>query len=124
MARGKKWRGVDSNHRRHSQRFYRPPRLATSVPLQICTFSWRRDSNPRPEVYKTPALPTELLQQFQKNESLIYTRKNCGQLQIFFFHLVPEAVSSRIIPISRSSLRIRSDICQFFSDLAWSLFCI
>ena len=42
------------------ERIYSPPRLASSLPLQICR---RKESNPRPTDYKSVALPTELHRQ-------------------------------------------------------------
>ena len=53
-----------------------PPGQDESLPLTLaCLLSdkpnwcWLRDSNSRPEVYKTPALPTEL------NQHELFTRK-------------------------------------------------
>src|SRR5581483_12326325 len=39
-----------------------PPRACVSSPL---SWSWRRDSNPRPSDYKSDALPAELRQQLE-----------------------------------------------------------
>ncbi|KKQ27720.1 MAG: hypothetical protein US42_C0006G0027 [Candidatus Magasanikbacteria bacterium GW2011_GWC2_37_14] len=55
------WAGKDSNLGRLSQQIYSLPRLTASVPALLnFPLSREQDSNPRPAVYKTAALPAEL----------------------------------------------------------------
>ncbi len=53
------WWGEDSNPRRLCQQIYSLPPLSTWVPHHLTQLfnSWRRDLNPRPGDYKSPALP-------------------------------------------------------------------
>ena len=57
----KLWSGKDSNLRRQSRQIYSLLHLTALVPDR--NSSWRTGSNRRPAVYKTAALPAELLQQ-------------------------------------------------------------
>ena len=56
------WGEKDSNLRRQSRQLYSLLHLTALVSPLKSNLSWRSDSNGRPAVYKTAALPTELLQ--------------------------------------------------------------
>src|SRR5579872_6258041 len=53
--KGVRWKNLSRRYRRSACR---------NKPVKFVSWSWRRDSNPRPSDYKSDALPTELRQQF------------------------------------------------------------
>ena len=69
------WAGKDSNLRRHSRQIYSLLRLTASLPARKP--SWRSGLNRRPTVYKTVALPAELLQRnaFGKKRTMSLARR-------------------------------------------------
>jgi hypothetical protein len=93
---------------------YRVRRLL-ATPL---SWSWRRDSNPRPSVYKTDALPTELRQQFRGKDAL--SRK--------LIPLIPSRCQGQLVKLSQGGVgaqpRPREGSCsvwEFLGELKGSI---
>ena len=80
-----------------TQQIYSLPPLATRELLQMKTWSWWTDLNPRPADYKSAALPTELHQRI----TLIYYSiqlENCQRVFINFLKFIQNQLKHLLFP--------------------------